>query len=195
MRARLVSAWQNLRATDLKKLAGRLCIPEIGWHTFRRTFGTIYLQNGGSIVDLQEIFGHTDIRTTLRYLGKNIDEIVDNHDRLTPLSNVDQHRRRSLRQNRSVERIGDSLFGGSRQRGKNVMSQHEIRSLGVDVQHRRRDRAVPHDPLEVGDVAAIPNEQSAEGMPEQMPVQSNPHFFADVLQVPVGISLGHRCAI
>lgn len=71
---------------DLKKIAKVLGMEWVGWHTFRRTFGTQYLRNGGLVTDLQEIYGHRDLRTTILYLGSSIDEIVALHDKLSPLS-------------------------------------------------------------------------------------------------------------
>ncbi|WP_321473904.1 site-specific integrase [uncultured Paludibaculum sp.] len=78
---------------DLKSIAKRLNAEWVGWHSLRRTFATAYLKNGGVLTDLQEILGHADTRTTLLYLGKNIDDIVDNHDQRSPLAV--SHKRRS----------------------------------------------------------------------------------------------------
>ena len=47
-------------------------------HTARRTFGTLYLQDGGDIVILKEIFGHSKIETTMRYLQYTASDIKKN---------------------------------------------------------------------------------------------------------------------
>jgi len=39
-----------------------------GLHTLRHTFATRYLQKGGNLEDLRDLLGHSDIRTTQRYL-------------------------------------------------------------------------------------------------------------------------------
>ncbi len=39
-----------------------------GLHVLRHTFATRYLQNGGNLEDLRDLLGHSDIRTTQRYL-------------------------------------------------------------------------------------------------------------------------------
>jgi len=71
---------------DLKKLAARAGTPWVGWHSFRRTFATQYLRNGGLLTDLQQILGHKDIRTTILYVGDGIDEIAALHDQISPLA-------------------------------------------------------------------------------------------------------------
>jgi len=73
---------------DLKKVADRLGIPWVGWHSFRRTFATQYIRNGGLLTDLQQILGHTELRTTILYLGSEIDEIVAMHDQHSPISST-----------------------------------------------------------------------------------------------------------
>jgi site-specific recombinase XerD len=39
-----------------------------GLHTLRHAFATRYLQKGGNLEDLRDLLGHSDIRTTQRYL-------------------------------------------------------------------------------------------------------------------------------
>lgn len=39
-----------------------------GLHTLRHSFATRYLQKGGNLEDLRDLLGHSDIRTTQRYL-------------------------------------------------------------------------------------------------------------------------------
>ncbi len=39
-----------------------------GLHTLRHTFATRYLQKGGNLEDLRDLLGHSDIRTTQKYL-------------------------------------------------------------------------------------------------------------------------------
>jgi len=65
---------------DLKKVADRLGMRWVGWHSFRRTFATQYIRNRGLLTDLQQILGHTEIRTTILYLANEIDEIVAMHN-------------------------------------------------------------------------------------------------------------------
>ncbi len=46
-------------------------------HTGRRTFGINYLQAGGRIEMLKNIFGHSDIKTTMKYLNITIQDLKD----------------------------------------------------------------------------------------------------------------------
>lgn len=52
----------------LKKLSKRYKINIDGYHTGRHTFATNYLRAGGKVHELQQILGHTNIQTTMRYV-------------------------------------------------------------------------------------------------------------------------------
>lgn len=52
----------------LKKVGGKLGINVSGFHMGRHTFATNYLRAGGKVTNLQHIMGHSDIRTTMRYV-------------------------------------------------------------------------------------------------------------------------------
>lgn len=41
--------------------------PEINFHTFRRTFASWFMMNGGTIYALKELLGHVSVKTTERY--------------------------------------------------------------------------------------------------------------------------------
>lgn len=61
---------------------GRRCSP----HTFRHTFGTNYAAAEGCDPKvLQDIMGHSDFKTTLRYIQNNPQRMARNHQRCTPL--------------------------------------------------------------------------------------------------------------
>lgn len=61
---------------------GRRCSP----HTFRHTFGTNYAAAEGCDPKvLQDILGHKDFKTTLRYIQNNPRRMAQNHQRCTPL--------------------------------------------------------------------------------------------------------------
>ena len=52
----------------LKKLSKRYKITIDVYHTGRHTFATNYLRAGGKVHELQQILGHTNIQTTMRYV-------------------------------------------------------------------------------------------------------------------------------
>lgn len=61
---------------------GRRCSP----HTFRHTFGTSYAAAEGCDPKvLQDIMGHRDFKTTLRYIQNNPKRMARNHERCSPL--------------------------------------------------------------------------------------------------------------
>jgi len=49
----------------------------ISSHTARRTFGTLYLNDGGSIHILKDIYAHSKIETTLQYIGWTRNDIKE----------------------------------------------------------------------------------------------------------------------
>lgn len=53
----------------LNKAAKHFRLKTIGCHSMRKTFGYHYYQQTGDIVTLQEIFGHSHISITKRYIG------------------------------------------------------------------------------------------------------------------------------
>ena len=59
--------------------------PKLGPHRLRHSFGRGFLVNGGDVRTLQEILGHTDIRSTQRYSSLNLTDIIAKHHQFTPL--------------------------------------------------------------------------------------------------------------
>jgi site-specific recombinase XerD len=57
-------------------------------HMLRHTFATQYLDAGGSLVDLRDLLGHTDIRTTTIYVGVSLERLCQKHKTLSPLSRM-----------------------------------------------------------------------------------------------------------
>ncbi|MDR0331846.1 MAG: tyrosine-type recombinase/integrase [Dysgonamonadaceae bacterium] len=64
-----------------------LKINNISSHSFRKTFGRAVYNNAGNnsemaLVKLSELFNHSDIRTTRKYLGLRQEELLETYDLL-----------------------------------------------------------------------------------------------------------------
>ena len=55
-----------------------------GAHSLRHTFATEYLRAGGDLYRLSRIMGHSTTRITERYLHLLVDDLVEEHRRLSP---------------------------------------------------------------------------------------------------------------
>ena len=58
-----------------------------GLHRIRHTFAINYLRNGGNIVYLQEILGHSNLNTTKQYLHVTIEDLKQSYSDVCPLDN------------------------------------------------------------------------------------------------------------
>lgn len=59
----------------LQNVSGRSEIGRIGWHVLRHTFASHLVQRGVSLKAVQELLGHSDIKTTMRYAHLNSDSL------------------------------------------------------------------------------------------------------------------------
>lgn len=57
-------------------------------HMLRHTFATAYLDAGGSILDLRDLMGHTDIKTTTIYVSVSLDRLREKHKTLSLVSRM-----------------------------------------------------------------------------------------------------------
>lgn len=57
----------------LRVAAEHVGLDDIGTHMLRKTFGYHFYKQTKDVAMLQEIFNHSDQRTTLRYIGINQD--------------------------------------------------------------------------------------------------------------------------
>jgi len=63
-------------------ITGKKCGP----HTLRHTFGRQWIVNGGDLVSLQRILGHTNIQTTRIYAELSLQDVLVQHAKYSPLS-------------------------------------------------------------------------------------------------------------
>jgi site-specific recombinase XerD len=67
----------------------RLQLPVFGWHRLRHTFATNYLRQGGDVVRLSMVLGHTQISTTQRYLHLLTEDLSASHQRVSILNRLE----------------------------------------------------------------------------------------------------------
>ena len=59
---------------NLQWTAKRIGLSKFSSHWFRGTFATLLLEKGMDIREIQEILGHSDITTTVRYARVNLNK-------------------------------------------------------------------------------------------------------------------------
>jgi integrase/recombinase XerD len=77
------SSLNNILKPYLKKLTTD---KRLGIHSFRHTFATHMVQQGMPVRYLQEILGHDDLNTTMRYLQLNIKDLQKEYRKCHPLA-------------------------------------------------------------------------------------------------------------
>ena len=76
---------QIKRLGERARITGVRCSP----HTFRHTFATSYLRNGGNVFNLQSILGHSSLETTMCYINLAQTDVQDAHRRYSPADTID----------------------------------------------------------------------------------------------------------
>ena len=71
---------------DIKRKVGGTGL-RFSCHTIRHTFATNFLKNGGDIVSLQKVLGHSRIETTKLYINLSRNDIVEQMQKFNPLDN------------------------------------------------------------------------------------------------------------
>jgi integrase/recombinase XerD len=69
-------------------LQKRLGLTRSGFHRLRHTFATQYLRNGGDVVRLPIILGHTEVSTTMKYLHLLTEDLQRPHQGLSILNRL-----------------------------------------------------------------------------------------------------------
>jgi integrase/recombinase XerD len=81
--------WEKRNSsTSLYLLQQKLGLPTFGWHRLRHTFATNYLRQGGDIVRLSMVLGHSQITTTQRYLHLLTEDLSASHQKVSILNRL-----------------------------------------------------------------------------------------------------------
>ncbi len=57
-------------------------------HAFRRTYATMYVENGGNLFALQQLMGHSKLETTRKYVNLSIKQLQQNYSKYNPLETI-----------------------------------------------------------------------------------------------------------
>lgn len=67
---------------DYSKLCDELGVPKVGgFHRLRHTFATNFLKEGGNVIYLKDILGHSELRTTQIYVHTDHETLKEAHQR------------------------------------------------------------------------------------------------------------------
>jgi site-specific recombinase XerD len=69
-------------------LLGRLGLPRSGFHRLRHTAATEYLKQGGDVVRLSKILGHSEVSTTMKYFHLVTTDLQAPHQKLSILNRL-----------------------------------------------------------------------------------------------------------
>ena len=72
----------------IRRLSVRADIPRLHAHLFRHTFAVRYLMNGGDIMTLRLILGHTSLEVTQKYLHLAEEHIKIQHNQFSPVDRL-----------------------------------------------------------------------------------------------------------
>lgn len=84
-------------AQAIKRLGKHVGIPRLHAHLFRHTFAVRYLMNGGDVMTLRLILGHTTLEVTQVYMHLAESHVQLQHSRFSPVDRLGVSRRRRTR--------------------------------------------------------------------------------------------------
>ena len=88
--------------------------PKLGPHRLRHAFGKNFLVEGGDLRSLQEIMGHTDVKTTQKYASLNLTDIIKKHQKFSPLKAAHAAAREKLSAAEDLIKEAEEILRGGR---------------------------------------------------------------------------------
>ncbi len=90
---------QNLNA-NIRSYNRNRKIETTGLHRFRHTFAKNWILNGGDILKLQKLLGHSDLETVKIYVEMFTNDLQKDFDKYNPLENINKHQNMNLNMKR-----------------------------------------------------------------------------------------------
>ncbi len=87
--------------------------PKLGSHRIRHGFGKNFLVQGGDLRSLQEIMGHSDVKTTEKYATLNLTDIIKKHRKFSPLRAAHAAAQQSFFSESEILREAEEILKGS----------------------------------------------------------------------------------
>ena len=78
----------------IKKYNHKIGVNTTRIHSFRHYFAKQYIQNGGNILKLQRILGHSSIQITQKYVDLFGHDLKVDFDVFSPLDNISNYKER-----------------------------------------------------------------------------------------------------
>ena len=77
----------SIKPDTIRKHCNRICrnekrLNQVSPHVLRHTFATNAYRNGVDLVTLQMLLGHSDLKTTSRYIHPNVEDLIQGIDKL-----------------------------------------------------------------------------------------------------------------
>lgn len=73
----------------IKRMGEKADIPRLHAHLFRHTFAVKYLMNGGDVMTLRNLLGHTSLTVTQNYMHLAQSHVQVHYNMFSPLENMD----------------------------------------------------------------------------------------------------------
>jgi site-specific recombinase XerD len=91
---RLFQMCQHSIAESMKRLGRKVGVERLHPHLWRHTYAVRWLRNGGDVISLQKVLGHSDLEVTKVYIHLAQVDIEDKHRQVSPVDRLGLGKRR-----------------------------------------------------------------------------------------------------